>query len=148
MIGVRRFFIAMALLLTTLPMAIAEDHPALLGDWTIRTLDPDASSFSGRAKIVFDAENNVYRAEMITEDTCCNGDNYAKVQQAARIDFNDDVINIRGEIEAFLILEEKRPEISYSPDNFELVQIDALTMRGRLNGYVDVEWTKRRQAIS
>ena len=144
-----RFMLAgLAFLFDAPSTANAQEHNWLLGEWTIEETDEIDPSFSGVARVTFDTESNSYIAHLITEDTCCQGRNFAKVKQTGRVEFEADQIIIVSEIDAFLIREEELPGIRYSADDFFLRKSDSKLLVGTANGYTNVVWTKRLQAIS
>lgn len=144
----RSLFCAFLLMAATGLMAHAEGNGALAGDWIIRVTDEENPSFSGTARVTYDTETEAYTAHLITQDTCCDGQNYAKVRQTGQLQFEDGMIILTPEINEFLVREEGLPHITYAPDNFELRRVDAKTLSGKLNTFTEVVWTKELQAIS
>lgn len=148
---VRLFLFGVTLMLAVLSLsghAFAQDLPGLAGQWSITEIDDDDPSFSGTAQITYDAERDSVTAILITEDTCCNGKNYAKVKQKSVLSLYGTQVHVSSKIQEFLIREEELLGITYSADNFTLEWIDENTLIGFANGYTQVEWKRSVQNIS
>ena len=85
---------------------------------------------------------------MIAEDSCCDGQNYAKVKQRSVLSLVDGKIIVRSQIEEFLELVEGLPNITYMPDDFELMWESNNKLVGVLNGGPRVEWSRGAENVS
>ena len=113
----------------------------IAGHWRIEVIDRPNDDFKGTAFIP-KAKGKTVTAETITEDKCCGGRNHARVLQKSRITIDaDGNINVSSSVVKFLLREEEI-EMSYSPDDFELRQVDDNTLIGTANGFTPIRWVR------
>lgn len=128
--------------------AFAQDAQTLTGRWVITVTDTDNSGFSAVADVKYDYDREIATAVLVAEDSCCDGLNYAKVKQQSVLSSVDGKVIVRSQIEDFLELVEGLPNITYSPDNFDLMWVNNNKLVGRLNGGPSVEWSRGAGNVS
>jgi len=117
------------------------------GHWIIEVVDRPDDDFKGTAFIP-NAEGRSVMAETITEDKCCGGRNHARVLQDSRITIDGaGNITVSSKIVKYLLRKEEL-DLTYSPDDFRLRQVDENTLIGTANGYTPVRWIRERVNIS
>ena len=128
--------------------ALAQNAQSLVGRWVITVTNVDNPSFSAVADVKYDYDREIAVAVLIAQDSCCDGQNYAKVKQQSVLSIFEGQIFVRSKIETFLELKEGLPNVTYNADNFDLTWENRDTLVGTLNNTATVQWVRGAGNIS